>query len=294
MKRILNLCLLTLVLSASVSIYAQKTDIRLKLKKGDVYLMKTRMNNVVDQDMMGMKIKVDQNVTTETVLKVTDVLANGNYIVEQTYKRLAIDMNTNGQKLSYDTDVEDASSPLALLKNLKDATIKYELTPKGEISNISGLNELLTGMNPQQAKMVSGIADKDKMASTFSYIPKDKVKPGDTFTKSIKLKEVMGIVVDTKYTVEKITPAEAAIRLDSDMKFSPSNPVEQNGITMKMNGTGTQNGTYLIDMKTGMPNSAKTTQDIDMTVSMKNPQTGKDMAIPMKIKSDVDLTVTKE
>jgi hypothetical protein len=293
MKKTLRLSLTALVIFASFSFYAQKTDIKLNLKKGDVYMMKTQMSNVIDQDMMGMKIKVDQDVTTETEIKVADVLANGNYIIEQTYKRLTLSMNTNGQKLSFDTDVEDASSPLALLKKLKDATIKYELTPKGDISNVSGLNELITGMDPRQANMVSGIVDKDKMAGTFNYIPKEKVNPGDTFIKKIKLKEVMGIAVDTRYTVEKITSDEAAIRLASDMKFSPAKPIVQNGISMKMDGTGMQKGIYLIDMKTGMPKSAKTTQDIDMTVNMKNPQTGEDMAIPMKIASTVDLTVTK-
>ena len=291
--KILRSSLTALVIFASFATYAQKTDIRLNLKKGDVYSMNMKMANVIDQEMMGTKIEANQEVTTETEIRVADVLPNGNYIIEQTYKRLTLSMNTNGQEMSYDTDAEDASSPLASLKSLKDATIKYELTPKGDISDIRGLNEIIGGMSPSQAKMISGIADKDKMSSTFSYIPKEKVAPGDSYTKSIKIKEVMGIAVDTKYTVESITSDEAVIALSSDMTFSPDKPVEQGGMTMRTKGKGTQTGTYRIDLSSGMPKNAKTRQDIEMTVTMKNPQTGKDMSIPMKIVSNVDMTVTK-
>ncbi len=103
----------------------------------------------------------------------------------------------------------------------------------------------------------------------------------------------MGVNVTTKYTVENLTSEKASIKLSSDLQFNSDEPIVQNGITMKMSGHGTQSGMYQVNMKTGMPKSADTDQDINMTVMMINPQTDKDMAIPMKIKSSVKLTVTK-
>jgi len=293
MNLFLNAFLLTLTVLTTGSISSQKTDLELHLKKGETYKMKMEMGNIVDQEMMGNKVHIDQKITTETELKVEDILANGNYLIGQTYKRVAMNVSSNGQSMSFDTDIKDAASPLASLNDLKGASIKYELSPKGDISNVTGIDEILKNAGALQAKTISGIIDKDKLAGAFSYIPKNKIKEGDSYTKTIKLKEAMGIDVTTKYTVETLTKEKASIKLSSDIEFKSDKPIEQNGMKMRMSGHGTQSGMYRIDMKTGMPQSADTDQDINMTVMMKNPQTGKDMAIPMKIKSLVKLSVTK-
>ena len=284
-----------LISFCAISISAQKTDIKLNLKEGDSYLFKMAMNNVVNQDMMGMKVQVDQNMTTETGFNVIGIAENGNYLVKQTYKRVVMDISTNGQKMHFDSDAEDAAeSPLSSIKKIVGVTLTYELSPKGDVSNVKGIDKLLQDMAPAQAKMLSEIADKDKLSNIFSYMPKEKVTTGDSYTKTVKLKEVMGIEVETKYTIESINTEKASIKLHSDIEFNPDKPIEQDGMKMKMEGKGTQSGVYQVNLKTGMADSAKTEQDLDMTIRMKNPQTGKDMSIPMKMTSIIRFTVIKE
>ncbi len=168
MNNFFKVFLLTLTVLTSGSISAQKTDLKLNLKKGETFNMKMDMNNVIDQEMMGNKVHVEQNISTETELKVEDVLANGNYLIGQTYKRVVMNVSSNGQSMSFDTDIEDAASPLASLNDLKGVTIKYELSPKGDISNVTGIDEILKDVGTLQAKTISGIIDKDKLEGAFS------------------------------------------------------------------------------------------------------------------------------
>ena len=295
MKLIIKTVLFTLILLASTNINAQKADVKLSLNKGDVYNFRMEMNNIINQEVMGVKMAIEQNINTVMTFEVNDVLGNGNYMVEQTYKRVIMDMTSNGQNMSFDTDIDDASSPLSVINKLKEVSIKYELSPKGDISNITGYDELLNSLSgAQQTKILSGILNKDNLSNFFSYIPDEKMELGGSYTNTVKMKDVMGIEVTTKYVVEDISSNKVILKLSSDIEFNPEDTIEQAGIKMKMKGEGIQVGSNEINLNTGMLNSGFTKQNIDMNITMKNPQTNEDMSIQMKIDTKIKVTVIKQ
>lgn len=291
----LKFSVLLLILAISMpNLLAKKGDIKLKLKKGDVYTTTMDMNNKIDQQMMGQQMKIDQEMLIISSMTVTDELKNGSFHIEQRYVRMKIDMNAMGQNISMDTEGESTPQNAALIK-MKEAVIQYDVTPKGVISNITGFEELLqaTLSDPQSAQMMKSFASDDMLKSFFSYIPQERVKVGDSYTSSTKLQSAMGAEIDIKYDVKEITKKQMYLDLSSDITFSPDTPIEQNGMKIKMSGTGTQGGNFMVNTKDGMPTSSEITQDMKMNLSFKMPQSDEDMSMPMKLKSIVKTTVTK-
>ena len=296
MKKAIKLLIVALIISAT-TVSAQKTSLQLHLKKGDVYTQHTQMNNTMNQQMMGQSISMEQKTTMVTSLKVVDVSGSGNYILEQSYLQIKIDMNMNGQNMTIDTENTGSSSPLiAPFAKMKEAKVRFEVSPSGAISNVSGLNEILnvvTRNNPQTSNIIKNMVSESTLAAAFSYLPKDKVSKGDRYTNSIKLDEMFGMEITNKYTVSSIIGNSVNLDVTCDIAFAPEEPIVQNGMKMNIKITGTQNGTFVVDKSDGMATASNTKQVLDMTMSMKNPQNGQDVNIPMNINTDIKVTLTK-
>ena len=137
------------------------------------------------------------------------------------------------------------------------------------------------------------MASESTLSSTFAYLPKEKISKGDSYTNSITLKEMFGMEIVSKYTVASVSGKTIDLNLFSDISFAPKEPIAQNGINMNIKATGNQNGTFSINKSDGMATASEMSQVMDMTMSMKNPQNGQDMMIPMKVKTIVKSTVSK-
>ncbi|WP_066627559.1 DUF6263 family protein [Labilibacter marinus] len=296
MRKLIQLTCIALILGAT-ALTAQKTSIQLKLKKGDVYTQQTEMNNTMNQQMMGQSINMDQKMTMIHNLTVVDVLNTGNFVVEQAYVQVKMDMDMNGQKTTFDTENTENTNPaLAPLNKMKEAKIRFEVSPNGTISNITGLSEMMNSIssnNPQVGGMIKNMANESTLAAAFSYLPKEKVAKGDSYTNSIKLNEMFDMEIASKYTVSAINGNVVNLNLASDISFAPEEPITQNGMKMDIKATGNQNGTFEINKKDGMATSSSIKQLMDMTMSMKNPQNGEDINIPMKLNSTISTTITK-
>ncbi len=295
MNKIKTLALLLTVSLFTTFTSAKNADIRLKLTKGDVYTINMEMINDIQQVAMGNKMNIKQNMTIDMYMKVTDVLSNGNYKMEQSYGGLKMDMDVNGQKMTMDANDpnNEMSKPLAAMK---DVIISFEVDSKGEVTNITGYEELFEkiGANAQVVNMVKGFANQENMSKFFSYIPKESVKTGDEYTVNVNMAELMNMEVKTRYKVLDITKTEINLDMNTDIKMDGDQAIEQNGMSMNMKATGTQTGTNLVSLKDGMPISSDITMVMEMEISMKNPQNGEDMVMPMEMNTQVKMNVTKE
>ena len=295
MKQFIKPLLFVFALLSTTTIISQSKEIKLNLSKGDIFEFNTEMNTNIHQDMMGMKMNLSQKYNVKLTVEVKDVLPNGDYLINQSYKRVVVEANTNGQTLNYDTNNSDTSSPLASIGNLKDAVVSYNLSPKGKVSKVKGLTEIgdLVGNNPQIKNMLKGIANEKLLESTFLYIPEKKVDAGANYSKTVVLEEFVDTKLVTKYTIESIDASSIHLSMSSRFDISPDKPIVQNGMKMNMKGEGTQTGTLEVFRSSGMPKANDTKQKIEMTITMKNPQTDEDITIPMKIETNVKTQVKK-
>jgi hypothetical protein len=296
MKRFLTALVIGIVSLGSVSSLAQKVKVELDLKKGDVYQMVVEMENNISQEMMGQVADVKQNMVVTMRTKVLDASTNGGFKIEQSYERMKVEVDVNGQQMSLDSDGDALNPQNAALAKVKEAVIQYDVTPSGEVTNVTGFDELIQslGSSPQAAGMMKGMMNDDMMVNFFNYLPKEKVGKGDKYSSVVAMPEMMNMEVTTNYIVNEISKEELVLDVDSKIDLNPTEPIVQNGMSVNVKATGTQKGSYVVSREDGMPKSSEIKQEMEMTMSMKNPQNGEDMTIPMTLSSMIKTTVTKQ
>ena len=276
-----------------------KVLLRLNLQKGSIYEMDMHVTNNIEQDMLGQNMKIVQGMEMILSYKVTDVLPNKNSLIEYSISRMKMNMDVNGNTVSFDSQSPDESNPMgAILKTINKMKVTFELTPSGKAEQVKGLDEITSQIasNPQMAQALQMFSNDKNFSSfisqTFNYIPENEVKTGDKWTTQFKLPSLMEANTTMNFEVTGITKDSVTLNVVSDVNFE--GPVEQNGMKIDMKMTGTQTGTMTVDLNDGWVRSSDLNQKFDMHMKLKNPQTGEDMEIPMKVNSVTKYTVEKK
>lgn len=292
-----------LLISISLLLISFRADskvlLRLNLEKGTTYEMTMNMTNSIDQEMMGQNMKIDQKTEMGFLFQVLDVLPNKNFQIEYSMSKMKLNMNINGQDVSFDSESTDESNPMnKSLKDLVNIKIKMELTPKGTVENIEGLDQFVKQLagNQQMAQTMQMFMNDKNFGSfvgqTFSYFPEEEIKEGSKWTSSFALPALMNMETKMNYEAASISKANILLNVTSDINMDM--PIEQNGMKIEMKMTGAQNGTMTINPKDGWLRESDLTQKFDMHMKMKNPQSGEDMEIPMLMNSVVKFIVVKK
>ena len=135
--------------------------------------------------MNGQEIKNDQTMTMESDLAVSAIEASKNVKAAMTYSRVAMEMETMGQNMGFDS-AKPASlegNPLAGMAGMVGRTVTMTITPDFEVLDLQGLDALFEGLGAgaEAAQgMVTGDQFKQMMGAQFAaLIPDRKVKSGD-------------------------------------------------------------------------------------------------------------------
>lgn len=300
-KRLLTISIaLILSLSTSLIFAGPKQLLRLNLQQGEAYTMAMRMENNIQQSMMGQQNEMKQVMDMTMVMKVDELTGDGNFIVSYNYSSFKMDMDAMGQSMSYDSESPDESSPFhSVFKGITDARFQMELTPTGKIVDVKGIEEYLNTLTSgnQQLKNTLPMFTDDKafkqtMESNFSYLPEEAVSKGDRWSNVISLPALMNMNMELEYELIDVEGKQAEIKLDAVLDMNQD--IDQQGMTMNMSTKGTQQGTILVNTDDGMARENTMVQDLDMLMKMTNPQTGDPMEMPMKIVSEVSYKVTKK
>lgn len=296
--KLLSLSIIAFLLLANVFQASSKVLLRLKLLKGTTYEMTMTSTNLIDQEMMGQKMKIDQKMEMVLSYKVLDVLPNKNFLIEYSLLKMKLKMNINGQEMNIDSDSPDNNPNNASLKGLISNKLKLEINPKGQVQRIEGLEEYTKTLagNQQMSMTMQMFKDENSLKSfigqSFNYFPEKKIKKGDKWTSSFQIPTLMNMEAKMNFEVASIVKNMLSLNVISDINIDT--PVEQSGHKINVKATGNQSGTMNIDTDDGWLRLSDLSQKFDMKMKMKNPQTGEEMEIPMVLNSVTKLTVVKK
>lgn len=281
------------------SVQAKSALLRLNLKKGTVYEMNMTSNSAIEQEMMGQNMKINQKLEMNFSYLVTDVLPNKNFRIEYALANMKMNMNVNGNEMSFDSQSDDQSNPVnSILKKLADMKIAFEITPTGQVEHFEGIDNFIKQFsgNMQAAQALQMFSNPDNLNSfigqTFNYLPEKKVKVGDKWTSEFKIPMLMNTATTLNFEVAGISRDVVNLNVASDV--NAETPIEQNGMKINMKMNGTQTGTMAINPEDGWLTSSDMTQNFDMKMNMKNPQNNEDMEIPMKINTVIKMITTRK
>jgi hypothetical protein len=230
--------------------------LKFNLQKGKAY--EYVMDQDMQQEMNGQKTSSKMNFVY--TLEVTDD-AGSVKTLKTTYDRIALNTSMPNGDINIDSDnpSSDTGSMIFSIKmmremynSLKGKSFTMKVDAEGNITEVSGLNELVESivanisveekMKPMMLQMFSTQFNDESMkqsfANAFNIFPGKPVKVGDTWEKKNAMKGMVNMDMNTTYTVREIKGD--TVTLDSKSKLNSANI------------SGEQTGTSRIDAGTGL------------------------------------------
>ncbi|QES89727.1 DUF6263 family protein [Rhizosphaericola mali] len=272
-----SLALLTTLIS--VSSFAQKKyDIKFNLKPKEQYDISTTMKSTINQ--MGMDIHMDMVGKT-----VYDIEKSGeNTAVNMHYKHLDVNVDAMGKDIKLSSDSSNKESET--LKKITQLQFQAILDKKGNIVKIIGADSLKAMMG-SAGQYFNSESIKKLFEQSFQIYPDGPVAVGDTWKKTLNVKNGIDLTANTIYTLEKVEGTTAFVKITGTIGSNGLQKFETNGMTLEMSLDGTQSGELQINTKTGMFDSSNIIQDLSGKINAMGQE------IPMKINTNATLSSTK-
>jgi hypothetical protein len=308
----LLICLSLLFIIAEKSFGGDKVTLKLNLKKGDVfhYNMTTVQN--ISQSIKKQDINIKQTMTFDYLMDVKNIDAEGSYVIDATYDKIKISLNSMGSDESYDS--EDTTVTLSktgkIYSCLKGATLGIVLTSSGKVTKVTGINKLIDKMiatmgikdesmektmRTSLQSMVGEETMKQSFGNGFDIYPDGPVSVGSTWTKEMNMKIISSVTIKNEYKVTDIKDNLVNIDVKSTISTDPgAKGIEMMSMTMNYKLKGSQKGNSEMEIGSGMVTKSTITQDISGTVSMSGlSDDGKDNSWPISILSTITITTDK-
>lgn len=255
---------------------SKPVDLRMQFAAGDRH--EYDLVNELQMEMMGQN--VPQRSTQTLVYEITEVSPDNVATVKST-------MDLEGMMGMGDAMAQGADEILGEVGQLE---LSYQMTPKGDISNVQGVDafvnkitevskkameDQMSALTPEQKKAMEGMGgafspDKmmEQMTGVFKkmfspetmekmleqnmhFYPPQPVKVGDTWTGSYEMGMPMPAKVDSSYTVVSRNSGSVAVSYKSTISPLPGGVFEMGPMKIEMKTSGTVDGTVEIDEASG-------------------------------------------
>lgn len=288
-----TLLFFSMIIFVSLTSSAKKEEMQLHLSIGQHYTyLITRENEVLGNSQVpGMSQKMVLKIDHQVI----DQLANGNYLIESSFKSFSIILKNNGAVNRYTSDTVDVSNSMYKTLNfLTDIKLEYEISPKGVVKNISGFEPIMKKKETDNnfAPLFVDFGNEQFIVDLYNYFPVENVGVGDKWMRSGILTKLNNLKYDIKYTLKEAS--DKNLKLNMDVSFRSLTEVPQaDGKVNKVNKTGTTKGELLVDQKTGMLLSSDSNQHIE--ISLANGTNPKEEKLPsLKVIDRTSIVLVKK
>src|SRR5687768_5297063 len=194
------------------------------------------------------------------LVEVKDAAANS-FEVANTLKKILMNMNAMGQDMKFDSDKkEDMDGQLGqAFKGKIGVPREFTVNSEGVITTIKNKTEKTEDPGGMMGGMMSGALGngEEKEGAAFNSlanIPAKGVKVGESWNDSTSDENGKTF---TTYTLKEVNGGNGLVTLSANTAISRE--MEQQGMTMQMEMTGTTIGEYTFDVTTGIIKSRKAT-----------------------------------
>jgi hypothetical protein len=246
---------------------AAAVSLQLKLDKGKTYYQKTTVNQQMTQSVMGQQQTIEQGFGTGMKLEVLDVDSQGHARIQHTFTWLLSKQIGPMGTVEYDSSKHTtAPAGAEVFAALLGQTYVARVTPKGEVLEIEGADELREAV---LKKLPPGANDDAALGAAVPYLdkkslrettenmlanyPEKAVEIGDSWNKKRALSMGFGVIVDSKYTLQKREAGTAVIGASSSLRSDPNAPpMTMGAMKLKFDVAGTQDSTIRMEEATGL------------------------------------------
>lgn len=233
----------------------------------------------MDQQMMEQNHEI--NITSGYTLDVIDD-KDGIKTLKALYKNFKMYMNIMGMEINVDTDkpaepISDAdirANPLGMMDRIfagiKGKEFTMKINEEGKVVEVAGFEKIINGMidsigvgEDAKMQMRASLQDqfneqsiKDQFAQVFTIFPGKEIKVGDSWEKNLQTGGRMPAKYTTHYSVKEIEGDHVTLTAQTNIGSA----------NKEMEIKGTQNGSLLVESKTGLVINAEFAQDMETKV----------------------------
>jgi Family of unknown function (DUF6263) len=258
--------------------------LRWKFTPGTTLHYRMEQKNVTEVKAPGHDIKTTVTQVTETTWKVRSVDKDGKAAMEQTIDRIRMKIESPLAKpVEYDTarDVKPsglvAATLIPTLKAIVGGTFHYNMTPRGEVSDLQlpdGLLQTLRDASPngEGSSMFSEESLKSLILDVSLVLPENDLVKGASWSRRSKLAAALGTEVrDKTYTYEgrddSANTEKIGVSVIVGLETPPNSSVSVEVRDQK------DKGAYHFDNSAGRVTAATRSQTIRVVYSVISPQT---------------------
>lgn len=286
---------------------AQTFDLKLNLEKGETYQQIIHSKATIKQEVYGRDINIIMTIKGALSFMVQDATPEA-YSMQARFTQLAMNMQTPQGEMAFNSEKDDSNDIFStILRSMKDKTFNLTMSKNGKITDIDKIDKLwekaindvedIPQMQKDQIKSqilkaYGPDALKGNIEMVTAIYPDNPVKLGDKWTTKTNLETGMSANMTTEYEFFELTSNYAIIKGNSKIKTADKDAyIENNGMKMKYDMTGTMVSDIKVDKNTGWIEEAKIDQElIGDAFIKKNPQLPDGMKIPMRMKSELIIT----
>ena len=266
---------------------AQTVSQNIRLTKGQKLESVVNTTMSMSQEMMGQQVEFNSTGSITTVTEVKEI-TNQALSLSNTTKRITTNTSVMGQEMKFDSDKpEDMNGPMgAGMKEAINQPKSFSVDKQGKVIEMNDSDTAKSGGGGPQA-MIAGLMGgsmiKGAVFPLFTPFPAKSVKPGDSWTDSTGTPETMKMV--NTYTLKQVTGNEATLEITGQM--AKTGVVEQQGMQIPMNLTGTFTGISVYDLGQGILKKNETAIKVNGTMELMG------QSMPLKMNTTVQTTVNK-
>jgi hypothetical protein len=260
-----------LALFAAVNSFGQPTKI--VLSKDQKFKVETTTKVNTTAEVMGQSMETTADNKTTTLMEVTDI-DKDEIKFKSTITQMVVNTSAMGQEMSFDSDKNDNSGPMAdLLSPKMNKQRKIVIDPKGNVIKREG-----DETDEEQLAMMGLQGGNDAVIELYvAELIGRELKAGDVVPALVTItKEKLNIRDSGSYTVTSVENGVASLSYSGTQVMTTT--LEQMGMEMQMNSNNTVKTELQMDINTGLVLLRATVLDMNGTVDaggMQIPITGK-------------------
>ena len=241
----------------------------------------------MNQEAMGQSIEIKMEGDITNLVEVKETVSNG-FDVSNTVKKVLMNMNAMGQDMKFDSDkTEDMEGNIGqAFKSRINKPREFTVSKEGVITTVKSKEENKDEAGGMMGGMMSGAMQVEKEGAAFeslANIPLNGAKVGESWKDSTSDENGKTF---TTYTLKEVKGSEGIVTLSSNTALSRE--MEQQGMTMQMEMTGTTTGEYTFDLATGIIKTRKAVSKSSGTIDVAG------QSMPLNIETTIESVINKK
>ncbi|HKZ55045.1 MAG TPA: DUF6263 family protein [Anaerolineales bacterium] len=267
---------------------SEKLQLRLSVPKGQTYRMRLTTDQTITQTSEGQSVVTRQTLRFDYTFTATEDAIAGNTVFSVTYDAVFFEQDGPAGSFRYDSANPPDEVPLQArgFAAMMGRGFSMLVSPEGEVLEVQGVDQMIEDViadlgapdDPAVASLIDSLkqqfgdkALKESMGNIFVPFPAADLGIGDTWTTHQEISYGVPMIEDTTWTLVSRDGSVATLAVSSIVNpNTQEGPLDLGGVTILYAIGGTQEGTVLVDERTGWTIASDLVQSFsgEMTLTM--------------------------